>query len=111
MRITKEKMQAIVDGLKILYPDAGFSFGYIGNLSLRYGDDRGWYIFTQLLDEKGKDVSFGGWSTENMPLFLKSCNANIVSWVNYVKEILADEQADKDAYDAGKSVRYRRYRK
>lgn len=111
-----QKMETIVTTLAKLYPDAGFTFGYIGNCKFDLdnnpvNDDRGWYVFTQLLNEKGKDINFGGWSTENMPLFLQSCNANIVAWVNCVKEVLAAEQADKDALAAGKSVKYRRYRK
>ena len=108
----QQKIEAVVDGLKRFYPTAGFSFGYIGNLSLQYGDDRSWYIFTQLQEENGSSVSFGGWSTDNMELFLKSIDTSIVNWVNKtIKRILAAEKADKDAYAAGKSVKYRRFRK
>lgn len=107
----REKLEAIVDGMARLVPEAGFSFGYIGNLSLQYGDDRCWYIFTQLLDEKGKDISFGGFKTENLHDFLQLSNRKIVAWYNKVNDVIDAEFAYNEALKAGKSVIYRRFRK
>lgn len=40
-------VQDAVDKLKIKYPKAGLSFGYIGNFE-RWGDDRAFYIFSAI---------------------------------------------------------------
>ena len=112
IEVDADKIRTITNELSKRYPCAGFSFGYIGNVSLQYGDDRGCYVFTKLQEENGSSVSFGGWQTKRMSMFLKTVEENIESWVETkVKRILDAEQADKDAYAAGKSVKYRSFRK
>ncbi|MAK37990.1 MAG: hypothetical protein CMC15_17655 [Flavobacteriaceae bacterium] len=41
------KIHALVEELNVKFPEAGLSFGYIGNYE-RWGDDTSWYIFSNL---------------------------------------------------------------
>lgn len=111
----REKLQVVADGLAKLYPDAGITFGYIGNVytapPMGPRDDRGWYIFTRLIDKNDKDISFGGWGTDELDKFLKAADNNIVKWKNRITEVLDAEKAYSAALSAGKSVTYRRFRK
>ena len=59
-------MSAIVDELKAVYPEAGFSFGYIGNVG-RWGDDRGWYVFTGVNYKDGSGpIKYGPFGTDSL---------------------------------------------
>lgn len=70
VRVALERCDELCDKLSARYPEAGLSFGYIGNIE-RWGDDRGWRFFTHLKDAHWRDMSFGSQATENLPRLLE----------------------------------------
>lgn len=62
-------LKDLVDGLARKYPEAGLTFGYLGNVG-SYGDDRSWYFFSKLSKPGSgghKDIKWGGYSTHRLP--------------------------------------------
>jgi hypothetical protein len=62
MAATYNEMLKLVDELAAKYPEAGLTFGYLGNCGRNY-DDRVWYIFTRIEIE-------GIWGTERAKIYV-----------------------------------------
>lgn len=63
-----EKCSALVEEMREKYPNAGLSFGYIGNLSVcgRH-DDRSWMFFTQIpRPDRSDGLTFGSHGTDQL---------------------------------------------
>jgi hypothetical protein len=67
-----KRCEAMLKGMQAAFPEAGLSFGYIGNLS-RTMDDRSWYFFSNIPKKDsdgsltGDSWALGGYSTANLP--------------------------------------------
>jgi hypothetical protein len=55
----REKIEALVEELNKKFPEAGLSFGYLGNYE-RWGDDTSWYIFSEIKYSEGR-LKWGGY--------------------------------------------------
>lgn len=81
----KEKMEALVANLAEAFPQFSLSFGYIGNLDHRWGDDRSWRVFTNRRESGGhygRSVSFHLGSTEGLEQACRlSMRMNLVTFV------------------------------
>lgn len=78
VRMAHKAMDRLVEALNARYPEAGLSFGYIGNLSMDGGDDRTWHVFTKIPEDKNpfprghtyrypRNYSWEGASTDGVP--------------------------------------------
>jgi hypothetical protein len=71
MASAHERCENVLKGLRAAFPEAGLSFGYIGNLTSQM-DDRSWRFFSHIPKkdahgfETGESWSFGGYSTEDL---------------------------------------------
>lgn len=86
------EMQQLVDTLKSRHPNAGLSFGYIGNCGIGPGsqDDRSWRIFTKVPKDPGKDAgcfSWGGYSSDRLPEMFVRAEKELENWVRCVVAI------------------------
>lgn len=67
-----ERCESVLKGLRAAFPEAGLSFGYIGNLTNQM-DDRSWRFFSHIPKkdahgfENGEFWSFGSYSTDDLP--------------------------------------------
>lgn len=68
------EINAAIDCIKLIvkhasdaYPELGLSFGYVGNLDRRWGDDRSFRVFTNRLDDTGRSVSYHLGSIDSLP--------------------------------------------
>lgn len=79
------ELNTLTETLKSRYPEAGLSFGYIGNCDIdpRKFDDRSWRIFSKVEGPQGKR-SWGGCSTEQVPDMFKKAEAELETWVRRV---------------------------
>ncbi len=77
-------MDVLVADLAERYPQAGLSFGYIGNLS-RHGDDRSWSVFTKLTaeapGESPRNLYWGASRSESMEDMLDNAQRHLEGWV------------------------------
>lgn len=66
-----KRCEVVLKAMQAAFPEAGLSFGYIGNLS-RTMDDRSWYFFSGIPSKDshgastGESWSHGGYSTDNL---------------------------------------------
>lgn len=77
------KLVFLNEELKAKYPEVGLSFGYIGNLDIRY-DDRRWSFFTQVPIQGtwGLDrMHFGDYRTGELREFAKEAERNLETWI------------------------------
>lgn len=69
--VAHKRCETMLKGMRAAFPEAGLSFGYIGNLSSTR-DDRSWYFFSNIPKKDsrgsltGESWSLGGYSTDNL---------------------------------------------
>ena len=85
-RIIRCEMERVRD----LHPELGMSYGYIGNIY--WGprrDDRSFKVFTQLIDERGHSVSYGGCGYDRLGQFAFTVQRRLEDWARTQSERLA----------------------
>lgn len=98
-----------VERLKKKYPQAGLSFGYIGNFE-RWGDDRAYYIFSGIPIPRwnaphqwspNKTMSWGGYAAKHGGIhdMLRLVNGNLEAKI----QTALKQQADKLARMRGET--------
>lgn len=71
------------------FPALGLSFGYIGNVD-RFGDDRGWRVFSNQRTSCGRSHCFGDYSTDRLGDMLEAVKAGRVrTWCESLTRGLA----------------------
>lgn len=71
------------------FPALGLSFGYIGNVD-RFGDDRGWRVFSNRRTACGRSQSFGDYSTERLGDMLEAVKSGRVrTWCESLARSIA----------------------
>ncbi len=83
LRSTTQSMDKLVAELAAKYPQAGLSFGYLGNYSRRWGDDRSWSVFTKISSANvhSNSVYWGSFSTEDLPRMLEQAQTHLEPWL------------------------------
>jgi len=68
------------------HPRLGLSFGYIGNLE-RWGDDRGWKIFTSCSRPSNfaTSVSWGDYPTSHLDQMADAAKQHLAAWCDRIE--------------------------
>lgn len=88
--------------MNLIYPEAGVSFGYIGNLSTSY-DDRDWRFFTKIQDPKDpvNRFCFGGGATDELEKLFERANEKLESFLH--KALGLPEKESRAYFDRAKA--------
>ena len=73
------QLQTFGESLARKYPEAGITFGYIGNVRSSDDDDRSWKFFTRIPKTpfSHQTMSFGNYSTEDLPEMVVWAKSNL----------------------------------
>ena len=76
-------MEKLVRELATKYPNAGLSFGYIGNCSKRWGDDRSWSVFTKIPRSVGfgGSIYWGSYNTDELDQMFECAKTRLEPWI------------------------------
>jgi hypothetical protein len=96
-RSAYERIGIVLHELIQRHPRLGLTFGYIGNLE-RWGDDRGWKVFTACSRPSGfaKSVSWGDYPTSHLDQMADAAEQHLGGWCARIEaeidsgKILAD---------------------
>lgn len=80
------RMTRLVDALALKYPEAGLSFGYIGNCDVRgQQDDRSWRVFTRVsMPTAGQRYDWGNHATNRLAVMADLAEQSLENWVRCV---------------------------
>ena len=80
-----QQLSDIVKELAAENPELKLSYGYIGNLE-RWGDDRGFRIFTNRRDDIGRSISYHLGGVSDLPIALERIrHGSLDNWLSFAK--------------------------
>lgn len=96
-RSAYERIGIVLHELIPRHPRLGLTFGYIGNLE-RWGDDRGWKVFTACSRPSGyaTSVNWGDYPTSHLDQMADAAEQHLAGWCEKIEaeidkgKVLAD---------------------